>query len=104
MDMQIQTDQAIMYSLLRSDLPDGIQIISPPPIEGRAVDWVVHIDIDLSIDVLTVSIPVLLLWLRNSLGRLTGNHKVKVNGKQIPINDPKAEDLIANEVNKQKDG
>ncbi len=101
MDISISTNLPPLHSFLNSELPEGVKIVSEPPIETRgAPDFNidVSIDIKLVVDLTEIASLVFATWLIKRVGIFKGNHKININGKQIPVNKPDAIELITKEI------
>ena len=88
MDVLVNTNLPPLYGLLNSELPEGVIIVSAPPIERRGgPEWNidVSIDIKLVIDLAKIVPYVFAAWLIRRVRRFKGNHKININGKQIPV-------------------
>ncbi len=106
MDVSVSTNCPPLYGFLNSELPEGVKIISAPPLERRgAPGWNidVSIDIQLVIDLAKITPYVFAVWLVNRAGRLKGKHKININGKQIPVDKPDAIELITKEIESEKE-
>lgn len=105
MDVSINTNLPPLYGFLNSELPEGVKIISEPPLEQRGgPDWNidVSIDINLVIDLAKIAPYALAAWLVGGARRLKGNHKININGKQIPVDNPDAIELVTKEIENEK--
>jgi hypothetical protein len=96
----ISTTEPALYMFLKADLPEGVTIISVPPIERRSIDWniSVNINITLAIDLTTITIPALAIWLFTHIRRRRREIKAEINGKQFPGDQSEAIDFVAKEV------
>jgi hypothetical protein len=99
MKIEINTNTPRLHSFLIYETPDGVEIISPRPMEYKSIDFDVSIDIILNIDVFKISALILSTWLAKRLINQRGNHKLNINGKQIAIDQAK----IQNELQKAID-
>lgn len=98
-ELLITTDLPALYGLLNSDLPDGVKLISEPPIERRGgVEWniSVNFDIKVTIDLAKIAAPVFAIWLFKRTGIL--NKKIYINHKQVPIDEAKAIEFVTKEI------
>ncbi|MEA2014341.1 MAG: hypothetical protein U9N38_03430 [Thermodesulfobacteriota bacterium] len=96
----ISTDQPFLYQRLNGDLPAGVNIISPPPIERRGLG-AVNIDITLTIDLTKIASLAFAIWLCK---RLMGSNRAidaNINRKQIPVDQSKAIDFVKKEVERE---
>ena len=96
--ISITTDNPALYGFLKSNLPDGVQIISDSPYEGRGIDIVIATDIKIVIDLAVIAKYAFAVWLIKYARTLKGKHKININRQQIPVDDPEAVDLIAREI------
>jgi hypothetical protein len=96
--ISLLTNIPALYSFLNADLPNGVAIISEPPIEKKDVSFDVNITITLTVDLAKISAIAFGIWLCKRSARIKGKHKVDINGKQIPIDQPEPEKLIAKEI------
>jgi hypothetical protein len=89
-------------SLISSDAPQGVSVIFEPPVERRAVDFnvVVNVDITLAIDLGTVSVAVVSAWLVRHFHKKS-KLEITVNGKEVPKIESQAKELIENEINQK---
>ena len=94
--ISIKTDNPALYGLLNSDLPDGVQIISDSPYEGRGIELSLTTDVQISVDLEAVTKNDFAAWLINRVRVLKGNHKI--NRQQIPFDNPEAIELITREI------
>ena len=90
-----------LYRILQSDLPEGVEIVSPPPKETR--DWgtaySADINIEIVVDISVIAKVAFATWLiRACTKRPRGNEKINVNGKQISVNDPRAIEFVTKEI------
>ena len=103
--ISITTNFSPLYGLLNNELPDGVSIISVPPIErrgGPGWDVAVNIDIQLVIDLSKIAPYVVAGWLIKKCNRLPGKHHININRKQITVDDPKAVESVAYEIDDKK--
>lgn len=98
--LSITTNQPALHSFLNADIPEGIKIISAPPIEKRGIDWniVVNLDINLRIDLTKITAIAFALWLLKRIRRPQKEIEIKINRKQIPINQSEAIEFITKEI------
>ena len=96
--ISIETDNPALYGLLNSDLPYGVQIISDSPYEGRGIKLSLTTDIQIVADLVKIEKDNFVAWLISRTRVLEGNHKIKINRQQIPVNDPEAVELITKEI------
>jgi len=103
--ISITTNLSPLYSLLNSDLPEGVLIVSEPPIErkgGPGWDVAINIDIQLVIDLSKIAPYILAGWLINRCRILRGKHYININRKQISVDDPKAIESVTKEIENKK--
>jgi len=103
--ISIITDNSVLYSALNADTPNGVKIISKPPIEQRGDGLHYYqfvINIDIVVDVAKILPYVFAAWLIKRSKILEGKHNVNINNKQIPVDDPEAIELIAKEIEDKK--
>ena len=101
----ISTTEPALHMFLMVDLPEGVKIISKPPTQRRSIDWNVsfNVNITLAIDLTTITIPALAIWLFTHIRRQRREIEAKINGKQFPIDQSEAIEFIAKEIeHKQK--
>ena len=94
--ISIKTDNPALYGFLKSNLPDGVEIISDFPIEMRYTDLSIATDIQIMVDLAAIEKNAFAAWLINHARVLKGKHKI--NRQQIPINRPEAVELITREI------
>ena len=103
----VSTNCSVLQPFLNGDLPNGVKINSPPPKENRMHDslsMTVNFDIQLTVDFTKITAYALAAWLVSRSKKMKGNHVIKINRKEIPADDPKAIELVTNEVeNKQSE-
>lgn len=83
--ISITTNLSPLYSVLNSELPDGVLVVSEPPVERRgSVGWdvAINIDIQLVIDLSKIASYILAGWLIKRCRDLPGKHYVNINKKQ----------------------
>lgn len=96
--ISITTQTPELYSFLKYDLPNGMAIVSSPPISKRGLDVNISFNIDIAINLKTIAGAVVAAWIVPKLRQFKCGHKTKVNGKQISVDNPNAEELIAKEI------
>jgi len=96
--ISITTDTPALYGLLNSDLPYGVQIISDSPYEGGGFELSRTTDIQIVADLVKIEKDNFVAWLISRTRVLKGKHKIKVNDKEIPVDDPEAVELITKEI------
>ena len=96
--ISITTDTPALYGLLNSDLPYGVQIISDSPYEGGGFELSRTTDIQIVADLVKIEKDNFVAWLISRTRVLEGNHKIKINRQQIPVNAPEAVNLIKKEI------
>jgi hypothetical protein len=96
----ISTTHPALYGLLKSDLPEGVRIISEAPMERRSFDWNITIsfDIKFTIDLTYIAAVAFAIWLSKHIRRPKREIETKINGKQIPIDQSEAIEFIAKEI------
>ena len=99
-EISITTNNPVLYGSLNINLLDGIKIISEPPIEKRGIgfDISINFDINIIVDLGKISAYVFAGWLISRTKRLRGNHKININRQQIPVDHPKAIELVTKEI------
>lgn len=102
--LTITTNQPSLYSFLNADIPEGVKITSEPPIERRSIDWniSVNVDINLAIDLTKITALAFALWLFNRIKRPQKEIEIKINCKEIPVDQSKAIEFITKEIEHEK--
>jgi len=99
--ISITTNLSPLYGLLNSELPEGVLIVSEPPIErrgGPGWDIAINIDIQLVVDLSKIAPYILAVWLINRCRKLPGEHYININRKKIAVDDPKAIENVKTEI------
>ena len=96
--ISITSNSPALHSYLNADLPNGVKIISEPPIERKGIGLDIVINIDIIVDLTKITALACVVWLCNRSRGLKGEHKVNINDKQIPIDHPEAVELITKQV------
>ncbi len=104
MEITITTNQPALCSFLKAGFPAGVEVRSTHLDERRGVDLNLsaNIDFKLVIDLSEIIAYSFASWLVSKALVLKGSHCVKINGKNIAIDDSNAIDLIANEIDNKK--
>jgi hypothetical protein len=97
----ITTDQSALYNLLKARLPRGV-FISSQPSGARDLDSAISIDINFVVDLAEIMPLAFSVYLINRTRRLKGNHTVKINDKEIPVDLPHAVELVTKEIEKRR--
>ena len=100
--ISIKTDSPALYSLLNSDLPYGVQIVSESPYKGGGFELSRTTDIQIVADLAAIEKDNFVSWLISRTRLFEGNHVIKINQKEIPINSPEVVKLITEEINIDK--
>lgn len=99
--LSITTDFIHLHGLLNSEIPEGVSIVSAPPIETRGDPGFgvsVNIDIQIVIDLAKIAPWVVAGWLAKRCNKFPGKHIVNINRRQISVEDPTAIEHIAKEI------
>ena len=96
--ISIKKDNPALYGLLNSDLPYGVQIISDSPYEGRGIKLSLTTDIQIVADLAAIEKDNFVAWLISRTRLFEGDHKIKINRQQIPVNNPEAVKLLIKEI------
>ena len=96
--ISIKTDNPALYGLLNSDLPCGVQITSKSPYKGGGFELSRTTDINIMVDFAKIEKDNLVAWLISRTRLFEGDHKIKINRQQIPINDSEAVELLIKEI------
>ena len=96
--ISIKTDNPALYGLLNSDLPDGVQIISDSPYEGRGFELSRTTNIQIVADFAAIEKDNFVAWLISRTRLFEGDHKIKINRQRIPVNNPEAVELLIKEI------
>ncbi len=91
MKVSIETTDSRLYYGLAHDFPEGVSIISEPPMIRKGFDVDVVVNIDIAIDLTKISAVVVGAWLYKNARQSKGRSDVYVDGKQIPVNQPEIE-------------
>ena len=102
MKIEINTNAPRLYSFLTYETPNGVEIISTPPMEYKSVDLDISVNIILNIDVFKISALATSAWLAKRLIDQRGNHKLNINGKQITIDQSKIEKELQKAIDDKK--
>ena len=91
-------------SLLSGAAPDGVSVEFTPPLEHRALDVniAINLDINVIVDISKISAIVFAAWL---VGRVRGGKReieVRINGKQLPKNEAEAIEFVTREISSQE--
>ena len=100
--ISITTDSPALYGFLNSDLPHGVQIISDSPYKGRGIEVALTTEIQIVADLVKIEKDNFVAWLISRTRVLEGNHKIKINRQQIPVNDPEAVELLTKEIENEE--
>ena len=100
--LSIITDNPALYGLLNSDLPYGVQIVSKSPYERGSFEISRGTNIKIEADFETIEKDDFVAWLISRTRVFKGDHKIKINQKEIPINAPEVIKLITEEINIEK--
>lgn len=100
--ISIKTDNPALYGLLNSDLPYGVQIVSDSPYEGGSFDPSRTTDIQFVVDLAAIEKDDLIAWLISRTRLFEGDHKIKINRKRIPVNNPEAVKLLRKEIESEE--
>ena len=96
--ISITTDNPALYSLLKADLPDAVQIISDSPLEKYSLEPPLTTDIQIVVDLAVIGKNNFVAWLINRARVLKGKHKININRQHIPVNNPEAVELLIKEI------
>jgi hypothetical protein len=105
MNLDVKTNFPLMSAYLNGDLPDGVRITSGPSYLTRsAPDFNVDINITVSlvVDLAKIAPFVFAAWLVKRTRSAKGNHQIHIKGKQIPVEQSDAIDLIAKEIDSEQ--
>jgi hypothetical protein len=99
-ELIITTNQPSLHYFFNADIPEGVKIISDPPIERRGIDWniIINVDITLAIDLTKITALAFALWLFKHIRRPQREIEIKINRKQIPIDQSEAIKFITTEI------
>ena len=98
--ISIQTDNPALYGFLNSDLPYGVQIISDSPYKERGLELSLTTNIQIMADLSAIGKYNFVAWLISRVKVFKGDHKININRQKIPVNDPKALELITKKIEK----
>ena len=100
----LTTDFPVLGSFLSGTAPEGVRVEFTPPIERRALDIniAVNLDIQLVIDISKIAGIVFAAWLVQSIRGRKREIEVRVNGKQLPKNQAEAIEFVAREISSQE--
>ena len=74
-----------IYGLVALEIIEGIRVVSPQPIETRALD--VTVNIDLSIDLTVITAAIAAAWLARMIRFSGPNAKLYIDGKHVPVDE-----------------
>ena len=96
--ISITTDNPALYGFLNSDLPYGVQMVSDSPYEGGGFDLSRTTDIQIVVDLAAIEKDDLIAWLIGRTRLYKGDHKIKINRRRIPVNNPEIVKLLTQEI------
>lgn len=101
----IKSDTPAMFSFMKSELPTGITLEPKLPIiESRDLLVSASIEFVVNIDVVRIAMDAALIYLISKGRKIGSKTYISIDGNDIPVDDPKAIELITNEIeNKQND-
>jgi hypothetical protein len=96
--ISIKTDNPALYGLLNSDLPYGVQIVSDSPYKDGGFELSRTIDIQIVANLAAIEKDNFVAWLISRTRLFKGNHMIKINRQQMPVNNSKAVELLLKEI------
>jgi hypothetical protein len=96
--ISIKTDNPAIYGLLNFDLPYGVQIVSESPYKGGGFNLSRTTDIQIVADFTKIEKDNFVAWLISRTRLFEGNHMIKINRQQIPVNNSEAVELLIKEI------
>ena len=100
----IESDKPELYRYLKSGSPSGMTLEPKLPMRTqRDVTIPTTIEFIVNIDIAEIIRNAGLIYLLTKIKRTGGKTKLTVNGKQITVNDSNAIELIAKEIENEKD-
>ena len=96
--ISIKTDNPALYGLLNSDLPYGVQIVSDSPYKEGGFELSRTIDFQIVANLATIEKDNFIAWLISRTRLFEGNHMIKINRQQIPVNNSEAVELLLKEI------
>jgi hypothetical protein len=96
--ISIKTDSPALYGLLNSDLPHGVQIVSESPYTGGGFELSRTTDIQILVDFSKIEKDNFVAWLISRTSVFEGDHKIKVGGQQITLNNPETIEILRKKI------
>jgi hypothetical protein len=102
--LTLTTDFPILGSFLSGTAPEGVSVEFSPPVERRAIDVnvTVNLDVNLIIDISKIAGIIFATWLVRSIRDRKREIEVRINGKQLPKNEAEAIEFVTREISSQE--
>jgi hypothetical protein len=94
--LTISTKDPALYHFLKADLPNGVKIMSPPPIERRGFDLnvAVNFDIKFTIDLGRITVDAFLIWFLYRVRTPNKKIQIALGSRELPNNETEAKELL----------